>query len=168
MKSIIKLLFTIDVLLPVIVCAEPSKPTKKCTTLPTTDCINYVSLGLTGPGYMLVCPDIALGHRRIAMHHALDLNVGVLALPSRPWGQGLLYAQASYLYYFRPYREWYLGCGLAAGVHNVQIFESNRKGSTHPWINMPLTCGYHFHNDHFVQLQVTPWLTATLSYGIPF
>jgi hypothetical protein len=113
-------------------------------------------------------PDLFFGTRHfIRPRHAIDYGIGAdihLFLQ-------LAYVQASYLYYLTPSRHPYIGIGLTLGAFHIPA-AGWLLPSFGPWANIPLTLGYQFstsNNHHrFIQFQVTPLRTATISYGFGF
>lgn len=131
----------------------------------------YLSTGvlLTGPIDIdalrrSLSPDVFIGHRTfLSSKHAIDFGGGggYLHAFERPY----IYCQASYLYYPKKYNKVYLGVGLTwINIYKIDI----RPFMYIP--DIPFTYGYQYKTKRpsFVQIQVTPYLTATIQYGIGF
>lgn len=111
----------------------------------------------------ILSPDIFLGHRTfLSGKHAIDFGGGGGYLQT--FGLPYIYGQASYLFYPKEYNKVYLGIGLSY-LHFHKFYSELRYIP-----NIPFTYGYQFKNKRpsFVQIQVTPYLTATIQYGIGF
>ncbi len=106
-------------------------------------------------------PDVSFGKRSLSTQHVFDRNIGLLAHSEIQ----MLYVQGSYLFFPVPSEKLYLGIGLTGGIAFV--------GRTFfpYYLNVPVTVGYQFPMKgtfHFIQLQGTPLMTATVSYGVGF
>lgn len=158
MRYIIRII-TFFSLVPLLVFA--SEQTRRPAVPPCeSKSFNYVGLGVNTLIHLPIGVDVQLGRRTIfSGHHAWDRQIGLSFVPL-----GLLpYVQTSYLYYFTPHQGWYAGVGLTGGYVTGGYISDHSL-----YVNLPVTVGYHKENDDFVQLQVTPLGTLTLTYGIHF
>ena len=125
---------------------------------------NYLSFGGTvtsspfpgGSKQLFPQADLFFGHRRcFASGHAFDGGAGVamLAYP-------IPYGQFSYLFYPKPAEGLYFGVGVTINwLPGTAIFAPN----------IPVTIGYQFpKTKQFIQVQATPYPSATLHYGFGF
>jgi hypothetical protein len=113
----------------------------------------------------LLVPDVSIGKRSLATRHVFDRSIGMAAHPEIQ----SLYVQGSYLFFPTPSKYFYFGAGLTCGLYHVK--DSGFFPSIAVYANVPLTVGYQFPLDkkfQFAQLQVTPFGTATASYGFGF
>ena len=133
---------------------------------------NYGMVGLNTVLLSTSSADLGVGHRKIGLHLAWDTVIGCdLNKHSQ-----LIYFQNSCLYYPNRTSGIYSGLGLTLGVSNFNypLFSTgrSRKSERSPYLNIPVTIGYQYEaksaKNRFVQLQVTPLYTATLSYGFEF
>jgi len=138
--------------------------------------------GVGASGFILpLMPDTYIGRRTLDSHHVWDLCAGLNSAPLPI----LAYGQTSYLYYLTPSKGPYIGVGLTVGVFNNRVFRnlipipdgssSNlfSGGRVAPYINLPITVGYQFEKDrkgnhNFIQFQVTPLATTSVSYAWGF
>ncbi len=142
--------------------------------LPEPSCdFNYLSVGTLiipdNPRFLLeVIPDLYIGHRQfLSPHRALDYGIGA----DIHYYLQTLYGQFSYLHYFHPHQGAYLGIGVTLGAFHTgksNQLEPSLFHLTGPLANIPITIGYQFQQNRFLQLQLTPFLTSTLSYGFGF
>lgn len=145
----------------------PSRPEWIVEVKPKAN-FSYFSLGTCG--FVLpIMPEVAIGCRKLGSKHVWDVQGGVSLIPyTYAWGQ------ASYLYYFLPntgtYSTPYMGAGLTAGYGNVGMgIDGTRRAGIYG--NLPLTMGYQWGDkgkNQFFQVQFTPFLITTLSYGVGF
>ncbi|MES2272789.1 MAG: hypothetical protein V4487_01165 [Chlamydiota bacterium] len=137
---------------------QPPDPEKSFT---------YLGMGATGLFLPLV-PDIAVGYRDVNKTHVWDRSIGFCALPSFITG----YIQNSYLYFPVKSSGFYLGAGLTVGFTTTGVNHA-LSGSQRmaPYINLPLTVGHQFEDAkkyRFIQFQITPLMTTSISYGMGF
>lgn len=156
MKKIVLILFAASSLY----CAENSQQDD-----PTQ--FTYIAIGGDGFGLMFpLLPEVAIGCRRLQSHHVWDWNAGVTITE-------VVYAQVSYLYFLKPSKGFYFGAGLT-GLYRFGddwVPRPLRSLLRKTFVNFPVTLGYQFVVDQryrFVQLQFTPFLTTTFSFGIGF
>jgi|GEM_PF-6743210 len=132
----------------------------------------YISIGVTGNMWGelkdSISPDPFLGMRSfITPSCAIDFGGGFCGT-DRYWDGTLYYFQTSFLIYpehliglNRPIGGAYLGLGYTVGVVDSVI-----------WQNVPATFGYQFRAKNgapqFIQMQVTPLFSGTVSYGFGF
>jgi hypothetical protein len=112
-----------------------------------------------------IIPDFALGMRTLSSHHVFDRALG-FAFDS---DVQLLYLQFSYLFFPHPSEKFYFGAGVTCGISHLE--DPTPIGPFIPFVNIPVTLGYQFPSDkhvQFVQVQVTPFGTGTISYGFGF
>lgn len=123
-----------------------------------------------GIGSFLIMPygiDVAFGKRVLyGGGHSWDRQIGA---GLGAYGQ-LLYVQSSYLHYTQTkFPCTYFGVGLTLGIVNfTNDFTYIFGQGLSPLINIPFTVGYQFEDDDFMQLQITPFLTVTATYGYSF
>lgn len=113
-----------------------------------------------------VIPDVSFGTRSLFTHHVFDRSIGIAAQPAVQ----VLYVQGSYLFFPTPSEKFYFGAGLTLGIYHISD-RSFYIPSPFIYANLPITLGYQFPSDknfQFIQLQVTPFGTGTLSYGYGF
>lgn len=106
--------------------------------------------------------DLSLGMRNLSSRHVFDRSIGIVAHSEVQ----MLYVQGSYLFFPTRSRGLYFGAGITCGLFHETIFTDFL-----PWLNLPLTLGYQFPlktSYHFIQLQVTPLKSGTVSYGFGF
>lgn len=137
----------------------------------------FTYFGIGGSGLAIpFLPEASIGCRKLHSHHVWDVSGG-----GSPFGLlydqvAYLYGQVSYLYFPVPSSGFYLGAGLTVGVtKNLNLldpfFGSRRYHSAMPYVNLPISVGHQFANNNnyrFIQFQITPLLTTTISYGIGF
>lgn len=129
---------------------------------------SYFSLGTCG-FLVPVGPEVSVGWRKLNARHVWDVQGGASLVMGRyVWGQ------ISYLYYFLPnsgsYSAPYCGIGLTVGYANLRDFDPSFRRIP-VYGNLPFTMGYQWGKDRinqFFQIQFTPILTTTLSYGVGF
>lgn len=118
------------------------------------------------PPHIITGPDLSWGKRGLSSHHVFDRSVGAAGTLLVQ----LLYVQGSYLYFPTPSKGIYGGIGLTVGFFPVLPA---------PYVNIPITLGYQFPRKGgptdtgkerfgFIQLQVTPAFSGTISAGIGF
>jgi len=128
----------------------------------------YLNLGVTTTAsdrFSLIMPDLSLGVRTLSSHHVFDRVVGVVAHPEVQ----MLYVQGSYLFFPTPSEGFYFGAGITCGLYHMK--DSCPLPPTFIYANLPITLGYQFPSKksfQFIQIQVTPLGTGTISYGIGF
>lgn len=146
----------------------PPQPEWNVEVKPKTN-FSYFSLGTCG--FVLpVMPEVAIGCRKLNSHHVWDVQGGVCIIPhTYAWGQ------LSYLYYFLPntgaYSTPYMGAGLTAGYTKLGIMNIDAPSSHGIYWNLPVTMGYQWGDkgkNQFFQVQFTPVVITTLSYGVGF
>jgi len=133
----------------------------------------YFSTGITAntqDEIRSVAPDLFVGVRHsIAPGFAIDAGGGSCFTNNRDFASVICYGQASFLVYpdyfigSDPFNGGtYLGVGFTAGIIT--------SGGT--WFNVPATLGYQFISDkgnpQFMQIQLTPLYSGTVSYGFGF
>jgi len=129
---------------------------------------SYFSLGTCG--FVLpIGPEFSIGWRKLNSRHAWDVQGGASLMLARYfWGQ------VSYLHFFLPttgsYSSPYLGVGITVG-HMRQYTNDYIAKKIPVYGNIPVTIGYQFgkeERNQFFQVQFTPLLITTLSYGVGF
>ncbi|MBS0625395.1 MAG: hypothetical protein JSS32_05035 [Verrucomicrobia bacterium] len=131
-----------------------------------TSAFTYVGVG--GSGFVFpIIPDVSFGFRTVGSNHVWDINSGANALPFDFY---LIYLQTSYLYFLQPVKSPYFGIGATVGLSKTdRLFLLNNKGIHY---NIPITVGYQFDNKEdkyrFIQFQVTPLVTTTVTFGLGF
>lgn len=147
----------------------------------------YMMVGAYAPmlvpqGVMAIAPSVSVGQRLANAAHRWDYALGSALHPFYQIG----YGQASYLYYPRITQGVFMGVGLRGGVIHLgktvrqQVrslvaqadidMDVNLKSLT-PYVDLPFIFGYQFtgaDNPGFVEVQVTPLLNVTGSYGFSF
>jgi hypothetical protein len=129
----------------------------------------YCSFGGCGPIIVPISPEVALGIRKINTRHGWDAQVGASVLLQYGW------VQTSYLYYFETNKEKtpYLGVGLT-GIFTPQAINFlpfGTRGGPAFFPNIPFTLGYQWNKkeeSRFCQIQFTPFLISTISYGVGY
>lgn len=129
---------------------------------PIKKSFKYMSMGVTAAPYFmeLSAADISVGQRTLGKHIAVDGCVGTAL---QPYYQ-LLYGQVSLLVFPTPSEGVYFGAGVTGGVNHI-------GRDFGPWFNLPVTLGYQFGKEnrvHFFQIQGTPLMTFTSSFGFSF
>lgn len=155
----------------------PSPPAVEIPEIPITlsaDKPFFTYFGIGGSGLAIpILPEASIGCRKLNSHHVWDVSGG-----GSPFGLlygqvSYLYGQVSYLYFPQPSSGFYLGAGFTAGVtknlSNPFFFGTTK--SFVPFVNLPISVGHQFANNkkyRFIQFQITPILTTTITYGIGF
>ncbi len=149
-----------------------SKEIKSYKSEPTKTSFRYTAMGPRFgisrhiADYEATSGDISFGRRELGGHHIFDYNFGI-GLQTYQY----IYGQCSYLYYFKPPEGFYSGVGFTGGIIHLGV-ETAPLPRIFPIVNIPVTVGYQFSSkfdkQRFVQLQATPFLSFTLSYGFEF
>lgn len=121
--------------------------------------------------YPIALPEIALGWRGSGSSRIIDVNFGGSI-------EGLLYGQSSYLFYpMSSDKGIYCGAGITIlhtlGDTDVALYMPFSSRHDEWGWNVPFTLGYQTESEsgdshQFVQFQITPLYTVTLSYGSGF
>lgn len=150
--------------------SEFSKTHFEPLPIPVEEIKHFKYFGIGGCGFAIpFMPEAMIGMRKVNSHHAWDINLGGASLlTSHPiW---VFYGQTSYLYFPQKSSGFYLGAGITAGVCKTEgIFSGSRKMG--PYVNLPITTGHQYANGknyRFIQFQITPLLTTSISYGFGF
>jgi hypothetical protein len=129
---------------------------------------SYFSLGSCGFA-LPIGPEASVGWRKLNSRHVWDVHGGSSLVMGRYfWGQ------ISYLYYFLPntgtYSSPYCGVGLTVGHSRLRDYDPQLR-NLKVYGNIPFTMGYQWgknRTNQFFQIQFTPILITTLSYGVGF
>ncbi len=150
---------------------RPRPLPEEALEVPAQKSFRYFSMGLVAvPNVLeLSAADVAFGLRALDRHIALDGCIGS-AIQAH---YQMLYGQASLLYF--PTKSWgpYFGAGVTGAMLHFDgsIYPWGSSGLIQPWINVPITLGYQFNSGNglqFFQIQATPLLSLTGSFGISF
>jgi hypothetical protein len=127
----------------------------------------YFALGGCGFVLPVLSPEAAVGIRKLTAKHAWDVQSGSSLMGKYFWGQ------ASYLHFFLPtnkssYSSPYLGIGLSGGYSRLREFNISKSTS---YVNVPITVGFQWgenQRNQFFQIQFSPLLITTASFGVGF
>lgn len=146
---------------------------------------SYFSMGVTGniwEEWNSLSPDPFLGWRHFFYSGcALDVGVGMCSVIPGLFGNNpefdrvMFYGQASCLLYLQHLHKFRETSALLGGLYTGAGFTCGFMiGGAYDrwWVNIPVTFGYQFTSgkgsSRFIQLQVTPLFSGTLSYGFGF
>lgn len=127
--------------------------------------------GIAANGFIVPTnPEVSIGIRKLNSHHVYDVNLSSFILLMNtdrikfPTG---IVGQLNYLFYPQVSEGRYFGIGVTGGFSQFShsIFHQSF------YFNIPITIGYQFKEPQkhtFIQVQMTPLVTTTVTYGVEF